>query len=1050
MEGLRAYRAGAGTGKTTKVCDEIVESLTRPEEPVDPSAVLATTFTRSAAAELKSRIQREILADDELSRPDRVRLAEQIEFAAIGTVHAVARELLERYALQLGLSPRLQVIDEDAANRHLDEAIAHMPPEPWEKLASLGERLELTDPRDLVRSLVDEKRTNQIGDDEFRDYMGRSGDRLCEIVAPDGPNENGPAPEVLPALADEALAAIEKIEDETKRTADAVRDLEDLTHVDSPTWKDIVEAGKITAGKQSGANDCLEDLRELSRCVRQMPELHEDIREYTAALAEQALAVERAYQDYKRERGLLDFTDLEVLFVKVLEDEKVREDLSASFTLVLVDEFQDSNPIQLEIFLRLHEIVGNSCWVGDPKQSIYGFRDADLDLAEAAWRLVDEENIEPLSISYRAQQGLVDLQNRMFTPVFGADAELDAVREAEPEGIERWFLDVTNNGDENRALADGVRALIREGWSPGQIAILTRTNPGARARANELEGAGIPAVVERSGLLENRECSLVQAGLALVVDPYDALAAAEVLHLLRNPSEDTPRWLLDRLHRQVKSHDDTDGPPWADREPLIALRNLDARTLSPSDAVGAVIRSLDLPAKLPGWGRPARRAANLDEMVTLARQYEDQMREEGRGASVHGLLGWFDELYEEDEDDHPQPHGVEAVTVSTYHGAKGLEWPVVVLSSLEKTYDPDLWEPHTVGGQADEGHPLEGRRLRCWIWPFGTTWNPFTGTSRMSGSGLEDDVLRSPEGQRQAERKRQEENRLLYVGMTRARDKLVLTHRGSPEDGPDNTDWLSRLPHRDVLDPELPEGEHEIDALRTTVRVRHLEPTEEPSEVEGNTAWGIHEPDHEDGERPLRARRPHEISDIGIEADGEAEALPGEAPFPDGWEPEDRAVFGKALHAYLAGLPSLTEAADDHKTAVAARCVERPDGAQLCEPRWLVDAGERFRTWANERFRDVRWYAEVPVTAPREEGGVWMGTIDLLLVDDVGEAAIIDHKAASVRRERWVGQALEYKAQLWAYDRCVQAQGLSVTSTWIHLPVSGAAIRVDLPSEIRS
>lgn len=1050
IKGLRAYRAGAGTGKTTRVCDEIVEALTRPNDPVDPSAVLATTFTRSAAAELKSRIQQRILSDDELARPHRVRLAEQIEFAAVGTVHGVARELLERYALHLGLSPRLQVIDEDAADRHLDEAISRMPPEPWEALANLGERLELSDPRKLTRKLVAEKRTNQIADDEFRDHLQTSAERLCEILAPEGPDEGAPRPERLAKGASEALAAIEQLEDDTKTTGQAVRKLERLSRANPPTWKNFVETSKITAGKTSGANDCLEDLRELGSRVRKLPGLHQDARDYTSALADQSLEVERAYQRYKEERGLLDFTDLEVEFIKALEEEVIREDLAASFDLVLVDEFQDSNPIQLEIFLRLHEIVGQSCWVGDPKQSIYSFRDADLELAEAAWSLVNEDNLDPLPISYRAQQGLVDLHNQMFAPVFGENAELDAEREAEPEGIERWFLEVGNYAEETRALAQGIQSLIQEGWQPGQIAVITKTNDHAAKRAAVLEEAGIPAIVERPGLLTSRESGLVRAGLALVADPFDSLAAAKVLHLLRDPSEDTPSWLLDRLRHQLDGQDGTEGPPWPDREPLAELRGLDARTLSPSDAVGTVIQSLDLPARLPAWGRPERRAANLDEMTRLARRYEDRMQEEGRGASVHGLLEWLDELEDEDEDEHPLPHGVEAVTVSTYHGAKGLEWPVVVLSQLGKTGTPNFWKPHTTGGNAEEGRPLEARRLRYWIWPFGTYQIPTGKEFRVTGSGLDESALQSPEGQRQAQRTRREDDRLLYVGMTRARDKLVLTHRGSPEEGPENTDWLDRLPHDRVLDPELPEGKHEVEGLRTTLRVRRFEAPDKPPTAADGPVGVIEEPPPEDGDHPLRVRRPHAITDKHVEAVAEAEPLPDDDPFPDDWQPDDRTVFGKALHAYLAGLPSLRETAEEEKREVAARCLERPDGTQLCEARRLVEAGDRFRAWVDQQFDGFRWYPEVPVTAPREEGGSWAGTIDLLLVDDEGCAVMIDHKAASVRPDRWEGQALKHAGQLWAYDRCIRAQGLSVAGTWIHMPVSGAVVQVDLQVASRS
>lgn len=215
-------------------------------------------------------------------------------------------------------------------------------------------------------------------------------------------------------------------------------------------------------------------------------------------------------------------------------------------------------------------------------------------------------------------------------------------------------------------------------------------------------------------------------------------------------------------------------------------------------------------------------------------------------------------------------------------------------------------------------------------------------------------------------------------------------------------------------------------------------------------ARAVEEPSQEDGEHPFRVRRPHAITDVGVEAEAEAEPLPDDDPFPDNWQPDDRTVFGKALHAYLAGLPSLGETAEEEKHGLAARCLERTDGTQFCEARWVVEAGDRFRAWVDQQFNGFRWYPEVPVTAPREEGGSWVGTIDLLLVDDDGRAVVIDHKAASVRSERWEGQALEHTGQLWAYDRCVRAQGMSIAGTWIHFPVSGAVVQVDLQAGNRT
>lgn len=1044
MDGLRAYRAGAGTGKTYQVCEEVVEALTDPDDPVDPSAVLATTFTRSAAAELKSRIQQRILTEQDLSPLERSGLAEQVEFAAVGTVHSVAWDLLQKYAFSIGLSPRLQVLDEDAAERHLEEVIAEMPPGPWQDLLERGRRLERSEPRKLARTLLREKRTNDIDNDAFHEQMRGSADRLCEILAPGGPEPDAPEPDRLPSLADEAITSIEKLDDDYKTTADALKNLRRLHRIKSPTWQDVASAGKLSASKTTGANEYLDDLRAFAAQVRLMPGLHDDVRSYTNAMAKQVLAVQNAYSQYKHERGLLDFTDLEVLFLEALTEEEVRQDLAATFDLVLVDEFQDSNPIQLEIFLRLHEIVGHSCWVGDSKQSIFAFRDADLELVEAAWSLVDEDNLEDLPVSHRAHRGLVDVQNEIFEPVFGKEARLCSNREAEAEAVERWFLDTSNNAGERQALARGIRELVREeGWNVSDIAVLTRTNYEAAERANALEREGIPAVVARPGLLATRECRLTLAGLALVVDPYDTLAAAEVLHLLRQPGEETPSWLEDRLRAVAEAGDSrVAGPPWPDKEPLAAVRDLDTRNLSPSDAVGAVVQALGIPARLAQWGKPERRAASLDALVDLAHQYQGQMQEEGRGASVAGLLTWLEEKREEGEDTHSLPHGIEAVTVSTYHGAKGLEWPAVVLTGLGKTYPPDLWEPRTYGGRAEEGEPLADRELHCWIWPFGTTWNRYRGERPFKGTGLLDDGLQSPEGRHETEQTRKEEKRLLYVGMTRASDKLVLTHRGSPEEGPSNSDWLDQVPHRTVLDIEASEGEHQLDGIRTTLRVRHLEPEDVDRQGGDETVSAIREPPVNKEIHQPRVRRPHEHEGPDRDVETNVHRLPGDNPFPEGWSPEDRTAFGQAAHAYLAGVPSLADRPREEKVNLAEICLERPDGSLLCEPGWLVDAGECLQSWVEESFPDSDWYTEVPVVGAREEGGSWVGNVDVLLVDEDDQAVIVDHKLTDAGPESAAGRAPDYSGQLLAYADSVRAQGMRVRSTWIHFPMAGTVVQL--------
>lgn len=918
--------------------------------------------------------------------------------------------------------------------------------------------------------------------------METGAERVCELLAPDGPDPDGPEPEALPEIAGRALAAIRELDDETKVTADAVRSLGRLSRLRDPTWKEITSATGMEAGKRSGAHDCLDDLRAYCECVRRMPRLHDDVRRYARLLARQTLALGEAYREHKRERGLLDFVDLEVMLLDALRtDRTIRGDLAATYDLLFVDEFQDSSPIQLAIFLELHDCVGRSVWVGDEKQSIYGFRNADLDLVRAAWRLLDPDAVDPLDTSYRAHRGLVEVLNGIFVPVFGEEARLKADEGARDGAVERWFLEATNKGQDQRALAAGVRQLLDEGVAPDDIAVLVRTNRTSTQVADVLAEQRIPAVVQRPGLLRTRECAAARAGVGVVADPYDALAAAEVLHLLGDPTEETPSWLEPRLRKIERRREECEeaeggatdsGPPWPDEPALASLRDLDPATRSPSDVVRSVIQRLDLPDRIARWGEPARRAANLDALVDLARAYEEEAREDGRAASLRGLLARLD-AKEADEDDHlPVPRSVGAVTVSTVHSAKGLEWPVVILCELNKVYEPDLWEPDTEGGRVEEGRPLEGRRLRAWVWPFGYGGGPFGG--RVAGTGLDTDALAAPEGSVAAEKERREAERLLYVGMTRAKEKLVLAHRGSPADGPDETDWLELVPHHEVLDPSLEEGIHDLEELPTTLRVRCLseEMLDDADDSEPAQSRRLVEPSPMERAHPVRFRSPSGVVVGETAGVGGASREGGTVPAADAndseaadgapsgaavevvheWDPEtldlnvrtdDWTSLGSAVHAYLAGLPSMEGLSEEECRAAAERALEGFGVAADLQPEDLVRLGARFREWVSRRYPDVRWWTEVPVAAPRHDGGQWRGSIDLLLVKEDGEAVVVDHKIAPVPREAWAEKAASYAGQLEVYRDALEAQDVTVAETLLHLVVGGGVVRVGFSRDPR-
>lgn len=1034
MEGLHAFTAGAGTGKTTKICDILADKLTG-ENNVDPEAVLATTFTKRAASDLKSRAQARVLDDDDLSWTERVSVAEGLELALTGTVHSVGRRLLERYALELGLSPRLSVLDRETAERRMNDIIAEMTGGVWDELGELSRALQVDDVRELVLDLLQEKRTNRIEDEDFLRSMEEGAERVCEMLAPDGPDPGAPGPTQLATLAEDALARINAIDDETNDTQKVRDELSRYRRVRNPTWKDIVCAGQLEAGASS--DDELDEIRSFASQVRLMRGLHEDIREFARTVGEQVIAVQERYETYKRERGLLDFRDLEIQTLRALRTEPIREDIGSSLDVVFVDEFQDSNPIQLAIFIELHRAVGESYWVGDPKQSIYRFRDADLDLAESAWELVNEANIDPLGTCFRSQEGLVEFFNCVFPEVFGSSAELEPDRTDDGASLERWFLDSGNRGEDVAAIAAGIEQLIEEGEPVGDIAVLAQDGWHARRIAEALEERDIPSIVPRPGLLDTREGALVEAGLRLVADPRDSLAAAEVLHFLGDPEEGTPDWLRRRLEQVQDGHD---GDAFAGTDPLPELRAIPAEDRSPTEVVQAVAQSLDLPSRVASWGRPETRSANLDRFVEMADEYQQLRKEQGRGVSLRGFLAWLEDVSGEGEDEVATPTGLDAVSVRTYYKAKGLEWPTVVLTHLDKVHPPDPWEPEVVGGRAEEGRPLQGRRLRYWPWPFGRTWRPYGRDPRTEGTGLEAQAHETEAGRRIAREVENEARRLLYVGMTRAEDRLVIAHRGSPEEGRENTDWLDLLPLDGVLGPYPETGEFEHPEAPTTVRVRALDPgniedgDRVPPAIE-ILAGGAGE------ERPPAFRSPSDQLGATTAYRASTESLADleavERPRTDGWE-----AVGNALHRYLAGLPSMVDSGRDHRLERAKRCLSSHDVESDLRPETLVDAGDRLLAWVADEFPGANLMTEVPVVAAGHDGGRWSGEIDLLLETEGGELVVVDHKARPIPEEMWAGEAQGHAGQIDAYRQALETLGRDVGAGYVHFPFGGGIVEL--------
>jgi superfamily I DNA/RNA helicase len=1048
MNTLEVVRAGAGSGKTTDLCDTVALAV---ENGLDPARILATTFTRKAAAELKGRIQAKLLESSDGDAAIAHKRSDRLELAAIGTVHSVAHQLILRYAIPLGLSPRLKVLDETGSDRALEELLGTMPLNVWDDLLATTDRLSISDVHSRILNLLSAKRGNRISDDEFRAQLNLSADRVCELLAPNGPVQETNPPVRLYELVDEALQQIEKLTtDTTQDTQKARQQLRRMKAQRSPAWSNYVVAAKMKAGKRSGADLFLNDVRTFGARIRGEKLLHADIRDCAARIAQETIRLEDQYDAYKTERGLVDFNDLEVLLLKLLENSELADSVRADFDLILVDEFQDTNPLQLSIFQHLRNLAPRSRWVGDPKQAIYGFRDTDPQLVNDVWETAANASRAELPNNHRSQRGLVQLIGELFEPVLGQDALQVPQREAMKQGIERWFFDTKNQADDAIALGCGIAKLHSGGTRLGDVAVVERTNRQLKEIAGALDSLNIPYLLESPGLLVTREGALSLAGLRLVVDRRDSLAAATLHHILGDPETDTPDWIIERMtairtaESVTKGENSTTSPsivPW-DGDPLLAaLEKIDYRSLPPSIAAQQVIEALNLPILVSQWGDAARRSSHLDSLLRHAHEYEARALEAGSGATLSGLILYLEALALHQADMRFPPLGHEAVTLTTYHSAKGLEWPVVILSGLDWERDPDMWFPVVRGGKAAEADPLAGRAARSWIWPFGQTDGPFPGP--LAGSGLELDAIASPEGQEQATRDQEESIRLLYVGCTRAKSKLILASRRA------KYRWLQRLPSVDtILDPALGEGEHQLNGIDTTYVVRHLtaamlDDCRQP--ISDHEQWFLSAGAEAVASLIERYHFPSQTPSSSPPSSFKIEHLPGQPYFPSGAKEEDYAAIGDAVHCYFAALPSMRLLNGPQKDTIATRCIANFSVSGLVEPRALVIAGDRFQDWVDTKFPAAAWHTETNITAPRIAGGQWCGTADLLLQLPSGQVIVVDHKSAPIRPNHCAAKAATFSGQLVSYKEILQTAKMPVQSMWIHFPLAGvvAMLRQD-------
>src|SRR4051812_40761890 len=810
--------ASAGTGKTSVLVFRYINLL---KAGVDPANILAMTFTRKAAAEMRERIIRELKASADRSEFDRARwndLRDRLGDVAISTIDAFCLSLLREFPLEAGLDPGFDMADETEVPRLVDEALdrsmrifaadARKNPDVALVLAQLGvSRTRLGLALLLDRRLVAWKALNRFlargpKDLTAESVCRRAATALEDVLrgAPGGLAAfltQGPVDHPRYQLLLRDLRRFANLEGCSNAEIRAVLDRASshfLTAEGAPRRSGAIPPyrGDRDFPSTDHARQHRSGVFQIAPHVERVMEVFaRDLNVVLARGVRHMFAI--AMDQYRRalnERSVLDFTDVLQRALDLLrqmdEFSQSRFRLESRYHHVLVDEFQDTSRAQWELISLLIQSWGEGMGlatepsifvVGDRKQSIYRFRDAEVAVMQEAGRYI--EGLRPagsprqsIRRSFRALPQLLEFVNDLFTEIaqpatrpddftytesdtFPVDAELDR------RGIVLGLAAAADSEQCAAAVANEIARIVQEetvrdrqsgvarSARPGDMAILFRSRTSHREFQQALEARGIPAYVYKGlGFFDADEIKDLSCLIRYLANPASDLRAAAFLRSRFVRLSDAA---VSRLAPGLAASIVDSVPPAAfqtlddeDRRGLGQGRSCVhewlqlADRMAPADLIERIVRDTAYAYELRG-ARWQQAWENLKKMRGLIRRIQN------RGyATLTRIADHIDALTPGDES-NAVIEAIDAVNLMTVHAAKGLEFPIVFVVNLARgaSAPPDPVRI-VVDGEPDAPSVSIG--------PF---------------------VSETDEAER--DREKQETRRLLYVAVTRARDRLYLS-----------------------------------------------------------------------------------------------------------------------------------------------------------------------------------------------------------------------------------------------------------------------------------
>lgn len=1032
MNRIELINASAGSGKTYSLTNRVVEEI---EGGTPPEALMAMTFTNKAAAELSERIRVRLL------KSGHEKEAYRLSDGFIGTVNGICARLLMEYAIEAGMSPAIETMPEEDSAKIFNIAIDNVIEKHASKIEPAARRLELDgrgsgyaarkDWREHVKQAVDLARSNRIAPEQMKGFSQRSWQAFERVLGEAGDLDFD---EALKAVAGRAVEDLKKLGGLTKTTQKVLETLETcLESMDrgTMTWADWCRLSKLKPAKDG--QSAIGPVTAFASRVLNHPGLHSDLKGMIEGVFGCAAEALSEYETYKKEHGVMDFTDQETHVLDMLQtNDSFKASLRNRIGVLMVDEFQDTSPIQLALFLEFDKLAGKSVWVGDPKQAIYGFRGTDPQLMDEVVASIGESQV--LGCSWRSKENLLDFTNALFAEAFHEmDPEMirlavppERKEKAEGGRIEEWHLAAKNKQEDADAIAVGVKDLLGRAseTQPGDVAVLCRTNDECREIAASLKQLGLRVSVGQGSLMDMAECRLAMGALRYMNNKEDALALAEIVKTTQK-EEPGGGWLTELMTDPEAAKD-----KWCGSQLVEALNEgrKNIGNWTPLEALEQAISRVGLLERVKAWSDPELARSNLDALRGVCAEYIDICASRRSAVTIDGFVAYLNG----DEREQAKGMGEETVNVLTYHGAKGLEWPWVVLAGLDKSASANVFGVNIeAAGAFDPTRPLTDRVIRYWPWPFG---------KQKTHPLLDEELETHPVKKQAVEKMESEERRLLYVGMTRARDGLVLAMRNEKKGlKTAQLDAMKDREGRKIVSWDGRTGEKEITVGKETLTVSAFDYAPQPgegSQTPDRKAEFLPDMPETETEYPPARVSPSTLQGT-LEQTGTWEEVCTLGPrIGIAGEPEmDK--LGNAIHSYLAvahKLPSVEKKKEIAKDILKKWGME--EHLDSCE---VVDAEERLAEFLAKGYPGSKVFREWPISMRNAQGQKLSGWLDLLVETETGYV-VIDHKDypgpdAAERAKR-------YEPQLRAYKEAVEkATGKPVVDMLLHFPISGRMLR---------